>query len=155
MEMRDVLGYFSYKYYGDNFKILTAIERKEKVSDEQIQAFHKRIKYDFFTIVDDNYPEMLKHVNNPPIVMFYQGDMSLIHEDNEIIAKETIDGVRMIHAYETNITNRGIEMKSVMACECHEDMDMLVDKMHQAQETLKNILSIVPVKEAKEKSFER
>lgn len=47
----------------------------------------KKLDYDFFTVVDENYPEMLKIVNTPPIVMFYKGDIGLINEDNDIIAK--------------------------------------------------------------------
>ena len=38
MMMRDVLGYFAYKYNGDSAKILEAIERKEPVSKEQLHS---------------------------------------------------------------------------------------------------------------------
>lgn len=72
---------------------MEAIERKEPVTKEQIQSMYKKLDYDFFTVVDENYPEMLKVVNNPSIVMFYKGDIGLINEDNDIIAKQTYDGI--------------------------------------------------------------
>ena len=155
MEMRDVLGYFAYKYNGDSSKILSAIEEKEPVKDEQIKAMYKKLDYDFFTVIDDNYPEMLKHVENPPIVMFYKGDISLINPTNDIIAKQTYDGIRMLHAYDTEFTSKGIEMHCVMACECHDDMDMLMNKMEHAQQSLQKMLSVYQSRNAKEKSFER
>lgn len=155
MEMRDVLGYFAYKYNGDSTKIMSAIENKEPVTNEQIKELHEKINYEFFTVVDDNYPEILKNVDNPPIVMFYKGNIGLINEDNDIIAKQSYDGIRMLHAYQTDFTNKGIEMHCVMACECHDDMDMLINKMEQAHETLQKLLSIRNGLERKEKSIER
>ena len=155
MNMRDVLGYFAYKYNGDSTKILEAIERKEPVSNDQIKAMHKKLDYDFFTVVDDNYPEMLKHINNPPIVMFYKGDIGLISEENEIIGKQTYDGIRMLHAYDTNITNKGIEINCVMACECHDDMDMLIEHMEHAQDNLQKLFSVVRDRLPKTKDIER
>lgn len=68
MMMRDVLGYFAYKYNGDEAKILEAIERKEPVTKEQIQSMYKKLDYDFFTVVDKNYPEMLKQSQEKIVV---------------------------------------------------------------------------------------
>lgn len=155
MEMRDVLGYFAYKYNGDFNRIFEAIENKEPVNAEQIKALHKVIDYDFFTIVDDNYPELLKRVENPPVVMFYKGDISLINTESEIIAKQSDEGIRMIHAYDTEFTSKGIKMKCVMACECHADMDMLVDKMERAQDSLQKLLSVYHAKEVKDRNMQR
>ena len=155
MQMRDILAYFAYKYGGDCFKIIEAIENKEQVTKEQIQAFHNMRKYDFISIVDENYPEILKHVDNPPIVMFCKGDPSLINHDSEIIAKESDEGIRMIHAYNVEFTNKGICMNCVMACECHDDMDMLVEQVEHAQESLKRLLTVFKAKETKEKGMER
>ncbi len=155
MMMRDVLGYFAYKYNGDGAKILEAIERKEPVTKEQIQSMYKKLDYDFFTVVDENYPEMLKLVNNPPIVMFYKGDIGLINEDNDIIAKQTYGGIRILHAYDANITSKGIEMNCVMACECHDDMDMLIEHMEHAQDNLPKLLSLARDRFPKNKNIER
>lgn len=58
---------------------MEAIERKKPVTKEQIQSMYKKLDYDFFTVVDENYPEMLKLMNNPPVVMFYKGDIGLIN----------------------------------------------------------------------------
>ncbi|MDH6363163.1 DNA processing protein [Enterococcus sp. PF1-24] len=32
----------------------------------------------YFTILDEIYPEALKEINNPPVLLFYQGDLSLL-----------------------------------------------------------------------------
>lgn len=92
---------------------------------------------------------MLKHVKEPPIVLFYKGDPKLLNHDSEIIAKESKDGVKMIHAFDTRFTNTGIEMNCVMACECHDDMDMLVEKMNDAHSILNDLFKLKQSRDSK------
>lgn len=61
----------------------------------------------------------------------------------------------MLHAYDTNITSKGIEMNCVMACECHDDMDMLIEHMEHAQDNLQKLLSVVRDWLPKSKDIER
>lgn len=77
--MRNILIYFAIKYHGDYQKILNAIKTKEKVQNEDLQKV-KNIKA--LTIIDENYPLSLKNCYMPPFVIFYQGDISLINEEN-------------------------------------------------------------------------
>ncbi|MDD6467227.1 MAG: hypothetical protein PUF50_03495 [Erysipelotrichaceae bacterium] len=49
-------------------------------------------------------------------------------------------------------TNKGICMNCVLACECHDDMDMLVE---HAQDSLKKLLSVFHAKEAKDRNMQR
>lgn len=79
--MNTILLYFSLKYKGDWDKIYKALEKKEKISISEIQQLDKRIKKDkiqFFTILDESYPESFKGVYKPPFVIFYKGNKSLI-----------------------------------------------------------------------------
>ena len=61
----------------------------------------------------------------------------------------------MLHAYDTNITSKGIEMDCVMDCECHDDMDMLIEHMEHAQDNLQKLLSDVRDCIPKNKNIER
>lgn len=36
---------------------------------------------DFITIIDENYPEKLKQIYNPPSVIYYKGDISILDND--------------------------------------------------------------------------
>lgn len=142
MKMRDLLGYFAYKYNGNYGKILKAIEGNEYVSSKQIELMYKKLDYDFFTLIDDDYPEMLKRVDNPPIVMFYKGDISLINEENKIVGRQTEEGIRMIHSFKTNVTSEFIEIEHLVACECHDDMDGLVEWIEETQECVEELISM-------------
>ena len=153
MEMRDILAYFSMKNEGVERQILIDLDNKVKVNQNDIDKMKETLKYPYITIIDKNYPEILKHIKEPPIVLFYKGDLKLLNYDSEIIAKESAEGVRMIHAFDTNFTNTGIELKTVMACECHDDMDMLVEKMNDAHSVLNEMFKLKQSRDSKQ--FER
>lgn len=80
--MRRILLYFSLKYHGDYQLILQAIRQKEKVVKEKLQTIEEKIQSKYVTIIDKDYPEMLKHINNPPWVLYYYGDLSLLNKKN-------------------------------------------------------------------------
>ena len=68
--MNDILLFFSIKYEGDFYRIMNALEKKEKVDMNELELLIKKNKDNYVTILDPNYPQMLKHLNNPPFVIF-------------------------------------------------------------------------------------
>lgn len=150
MEMRDILAYFSIKNNGEFTKILRDLDNNVKVTQSDIDHMMDKLKYPYITIIDDNYPDLLKGMDNPPVVLFYKGNTNLINENSEMIAKQSSEGVRMIHAFDTRLTKTGIDMHCVMACECHDDMDMLVDKMNHAHSLLNEVLQIKQSRDSKQ-----
>lgn len=140
MEMRDILAALAMKYNGELLPLLQALERQEQVDDAMFSSFKNKLKYNYVTIIDENYPELLKHVENPPIVLFYKGNLDLINPDRQILAKISEEGVRMLHVVDPELTPKGIKMDYVMACECHDDMDMLMERMRIAQKDLINCI---------------
>lgn len=51
----------------ESFSEFTSEKLEEKLAEHQ-----------FITILDDDYPELLREIYNPPTVLFYQGDISLL-----------------------------------------------------------------------------
>lgn len=78
--MNDILLFFSYKYDGDSIKILKAIENKEQIDLVELEKIKKIVGNNFITLLDPNYPPEFKHVYNPPFVIYYQGDLSLLNK---------------------------------------------------------------------------
>lgn len=63
--------YYAIQYNGDWNRIAKAIHNQEP---------YKIIEYpyDYVTIVDEQYPECMKHLRYPPWILFYIGDYSLL-----------------------------------------------------------------------------
>ncbi len=79
--MNDILLFFSFKYEGDFYKILSAIENKEQVDFNEVSEIKKRIKNNYITILDSNYPNCFKALYNPPFVIYFRGNFSLINKE--------------------------------------------------------------------------
>ncbi|MCF0117799.1 MAG: DNA-protecting protein DprA [Bacilli bacterium] len=75
---RDCLLYMSIKYNGDWDKIFHAMQEKEKVDFDQFEKYKADLKCKYITILDEDYPDILKQINKPPFVLFYYGDINLL-----------------------------------------------------------------------------
>lgn len=80
MSAREILIYLSVKHEGDWNKIYEALSNKESGSEQEIIEVNKSVKSKVLTIIDPDYPDYLKNVFKPPIVLFYYGDISLIKD---------------------------------------------------------------------------
>jgi DNA processing protein len=80
--MEEILLYFSLKYDGDFEKIYQALENKETVDEEKKKELLTTMNCKYVTIVSKAYPEALKHINCPPFVLYYYGDLALLKGKN-------------------------------------------------------------------------
>lgn len=84
---RDILIYFSLKYDGDYEKILNAIKARERINDQAYEAqVSEGEEFNAITIVDSDYPHAFKCIPNPPLVVFYKGDVTLLNNLDKAIA---------------------------------------------------------------------
>lgn len=79
--MREVLLYLSLKYNGDFKKIYDGLKNKEIINSELYVKLKMQLKYDYITILDDDYPDSLKDIDCPPFVLFYKGDINLLNNE--------------------------------------------------------------------------
>lgn len=112
-----ILIYFAIKYKGYFHEIYQAIKNKEYVSIEDLEKVKTKIdnqEIQAITIIDDDYPESLKLINNPPFVLFYKGNKKLLKEDillltgdflNEKISKFLYESMNEISKNHTLISN--------------------------------------------------
>lgn len=72
---------------------------------EKVQGVFENCQKKNISIVyydDENYPSGLKNIYNPPAVIFYQGDLSILEEYPSI----TVVGTRRPTEYSVNVANR-------------------------------------------------
>lgn len=78
------LLYYSLKYQGDWHEIYRAVANKEEVDYETLENTVNSFQGKFITILDEEYPEKLRQSFQPPFVLYYQGDISLLKNENII-----------------------------------------------------------------------
>ena len=73
---------------GEWDRIYEAIRQRDSLSNEEIIRINNELKCKAITIIDEEYPEYLRNSYKPPIVLFYEGDISLIQNRALIQIKE-------------------------------------------------------------------
>lgn len=99
-----ILLYFVYKYKSNLDLIMAALRDKEEVNADEVLDVVKKTKSKFITLLDDEYPEVLKKIDRPPVVLFYEGDISLLKYNSD--HKLSIIGSRNYSNYGKEITKK-------------------------------------------------
>jgi Predicted Rossmann fold nucleotide-binding protein involved in DNA uptake len=102
MEARNLLIGLSIKHNGDWEKIYKAVSSKDV---EELESFIEQFEKSgckALTMLDKEYPDSLKHSYQPPFVLFYEGDLSLLdHIDSNLAVVGTHEptgyGIEMTH----------------------------------------------------------
>ena len=76
--MKQILVAFSQKYDGNFSKVIHAVASKEKLTDKEIYDYVNQVDELTVTILSKKYPEALKLLPDPPIVMYYDGNLELM-----------------------------------------------------------------------------
>lgn len=103
MKSRELLIYCAVVCKGDWNKIYDLIMMKDKINEEYAKKRIRNLRSKVVTILDDDYPEQLKHVRKPPFVLFYHGDISLAKNKEKLVS---VVGARKYSEYGEECTNK-------------------------------------------------
>ncbi len=105
MKANELLLFLSNKFEGDWQKIFNFIKAKESPpTNEEIQDVINRTKFDYISLISNDYPELFKQVlNTPPFIVYYQGDIKLLNKE---FKKLTVIGSRISSLYARNLTDK-------------------------------------------------
>lgn len=103
MNGRDILIYLSIKHNGDWSKIYNDIvNRENNFTEDMVITCLNSLQSKAVTILDEDYPQILKQIFHPPFVLFYYGDLSLVRDINKCIS---VVGSRANSSYGEQVTN--------------------------------------------------
>ncbi len=74
----DLLLTISYICSGEWNDIYDIIKNKKKVDSTRLIEARDNVKSQFIQILSDEYPDCYKHAHNPPILLYYYGDIKLL-----------------------------------------------------------------------------
>jgi DNA processing protein len=78
----------------------------------------------FTTIIDNNYPKLLKKISNPPLLLYYKGNISILNERDSI----AVIGTR-------NASSTGLNIASIIAREFAERGYIIVSGLAKGIDT--------------------
>lgn len=121
--LEETLVAFSEKYEGNFEKILKAVVYKERLTDKEIDKLNDKVDEKYVTVMSEDYPEVFKGTNCPPIVMFYEGNMDLLKGEVYQLMSPFDITKRLFFKMES--TNDGMDY--FIGCENSQDLVKLVD----------------------------
>lgn len=125
-KIRNLLLCLSLKFNGDTRKIYKFLEEKKPISDEEIENTIKDFKGNFITFIDEEYPEVFKSAINPPAVLFYEGNLDLL-KDNE-----NNNGLKLAtFSRNDSSVNYKKETIQILSCLKEDDTLVLVDDVYE------------------------
>ncbi len=84
---RRALLYVSLKFKGDWAEMYKFIVKdKCPIPQKDLEEIESKIRCSYVTIFDEEYPRALKQLSNPPLVLYYYGDISIIKDFRKCIA---------------------------------------------------------------------
>ncbi|MBQ0142036.1 MAG: DNA-processing protein DprA [Prevotellaceae bacterium] len=88
MKANSVLIHLSLEHHGDWQKIFNSIQSTDHIGDENKAEGRIKAELHFgaakaLTLLDADYPESLKKIQQPPFVLYYRGDISLLNSDKK------------------------------------------------------------------------
>lgn len=125
--MDDILLCFSLKYDGDFEKVYTALKTKETIDSTDMIKYKNQVRHKYITIANHYYPNFLKSINCPPIVLFYKGNLKLIDKDLPIEYSTLENGKRFISTVDIINQNGKMIFDYVVGAESQEDLEMLIE----------------------------
>lgn len=100
-QARDMLIYLSLICEGDTRKMVDLINLKVEIDEKDMEEKLSNRNFKCITILDNGYPDLLKEVPLPPLVLYYEGDISLIYNIKDNIS---VVGSRDCSSYGKGIT---------------------------------------------------
>lgn len=100
---RDLLAYLSIIYRGEWGEMMKAIKNRQKFDIPTAEERMSKVKRRYLTLIDPEYPENFKEVNNPPFVLWYEGNLELLKNYSNAV---TIVGSRECSEYGRKTTKR-------------------------------------------------
>lgn len=138
-EMNEVLVYFSKKYHGRNNDILNALKVKEEAPKDDVKVANAGVHSNVVTIIDDSYPDFLKETDDPPIVMYTVGDITMLNDVRETGAYISDEGVRVFTRIEPSYDSKGsVSLDYCFASEDEALLDRIINECKEREIPLRD-----------------
>ncbi|MBT4277810.1 DNA-protecting protein DprA [Candidatus Falkowbacteria bacterium] len=93
------------------------ILKRKQINPEQEIENLKKEQIKVITIESENYPEMLKSINNPPFLLFYKGTLKKLSRSLAIVGTRAMSayGKQATYNIATELSNNGLTIVSGLA----------------------------------------
>ncbi len=114
MKSRSILIYLSVLFKGDWQAMMDEFKTKKTCVKEEDVKKIEDMNLNALTILDPDYPDILKHIDKPPFVLYYKGDKTILN--NGGLKYLAVVGSRLSTPYGENMTHKIISNIDKSVC---------------------------------------
>lgn len=112
MKANELLAYLALITRGDRAAIINHIRQKTPVNFEEVTRVAAGIPTKYVTLVDEDYPSAFKDLANPPLTLFYRGNLALLSDSSRCVSfigtrKPSSYGLQMARTLAGGYASRG------------------------------------------------
>ena len=134
--IEELLRYFSLKYDGRLIDIYNALSVKERIDESLKQELFQKVQdFQCVTMFSKEYPECLKKINNPPICLYYKGDISMMDKNAGTLQLVNLDN----HTRTFNV----IDMENGDLLIAYESYNKAVELNHMMDEKREHVKAMI------------
>ncbi|MCD7893068.1 MAG: hypothetical protein LUG60_05125 [Erysipelotrichaceae bacterium] len=137
-KINDTLMCLAMKYNGNFDDILDAVKSHEDIDYDAMASYKKELRYKYTTMIKNDYPEFLKDTDGPPIVLFYEGDATLMNKDDTMIYSVNSNKHRFIVSVKSATFKNEEVLDYCAACENQNDLDEILSYLKRREPGLKD-----------------
>ena len=137
-KINDTLMCLAVKYNGNFDDILDAIKNHEDIDYVAMIQYKKELRYKYTSLIKDDYPEVLKDTDGPPIVLFYEGNAALMNKDDTMIYSVNSNKHRFIVSVKPVTFKNERVLDYCAACENQNDLDEILSYLRREEPGLKD-----------------
>ena len=135
-KIEELLRYFSLKYDGRLIDIYNALSVKERIDESLKQELFQKVQdFQCVTMFSKEYPECLKKINNPPICLYYKGDISMMDKNAGTLQLVNLDN----HTRTFNV----IDMENGDLLIAYESYNKAVELNHMMDEKREHVKAMI------------
>lgn len=102
LSSNDLLLFLSLHHEGEWQKIYEDVKKKTRYTIDEILAAKEKVSSPYITVTDPKYPRKLKGIYQPPFLLYYYGDLSLLERPRTL----SCIGTRSPNLYQSDTVYR-------------------------------------------------
>lgn len=85
--MDELMLAFALKFENNGPQIIQRLQEGTTISSKEIDCLLKTVEEKYAVITSDDYPDFFHTIENPPFVLFYEGNIELFDKSNQLFEK--------------------------------------------------------------------
>lgn len=117
------------KYDNDMNKVADAIRNQKLLDPNELADCIDKVEEKYVTSASNDYPNVFKTIKNPPVAVFYDGNINICNDADLYMFDNIFDSKK--RGFLFTVENEDHEVEWMAACEDQSHLNEMIEKIQQ------------------------